>query len=147
MTITDAHDEERKNRRLGDLRKNERPAGKSASCPKSFAGACAAPPTARSPWMETISFSRNALQQIEGKRRGIAGVIDAHRARAGFFERLGQMPRRFAIRFRRAHHANFALKFLGEKSRAQIVIAHVRGEHDRAFGRGQSRERSSPSIS
>ena len=56
------------------------------------------------------------VQQIEGKRRGIAGVIDAHAACAGFFERLGQMPRRLAMRFRRAHHANFALEFLAKSA-------------------------------
>src|SRR5438270_4746602 len=37
-----------------------------------------------------------------------------------------------AVRFRRAHHPDFAMEFLREQRRAEIVAPHVSGQQDRA---------------
>ena len=42
-----------------------------------------------------------------------------------------------AMRFRRAHDANFAPEFLREQGRAEIVAAHVSGQDDCAPGRAE----------
>jgi hypothetical protein len=60
---------------------------------------------------------------------------------AGSFHRFAQVNLAFAMRLRRAHHPDLAIELLREKSGAEIVAAHVRGQHDGAFRGGELLEK------
>ena len=132
--ISGPDDEERIDRNLRDQRQREWAARNWHSLAKQFAFRLG---HARD---RPIALDGNNLaatkcaQEIERKERAFRVVVDLDRAFADLFHGRGQMPRGLHIFLRRAHHPQFTMEFLREHRRAEIVVSHVGGEHDRSLG-------------
>ena len=83
----------------------------------------------------------HGIQQIKRNQRAIRAVGNLDRALACFLNEACQVLRGLVMRLRCTHHADLAIEFLREERRAEVIVAHVRGEQDRTIGARQLLEK------
>ena len=86
--------------------------------------------------MATMRAVAHGVQQIERQLRRARVELDAQSFRAVMLLELA----RLRIGLRRAHHHDAPRRRLGEKMRAEVVAAHVRGQENRAVAAPASPE-------